>query len=173
MSDQYVGEIRFFPYMRGAPEGWLVCDGSTPAISSYEALAALLGTTYGGDGSTTFGLPDMRGRVPIGVGPSNPLGAQVGQETVTLNTQQLPVHNHFIEANVTAGSTSNPSGAIYAASADTNYPFYFAPATPTNVAMNPTMVGAVGGGGPHDNCAPTMPIVVCIAWDGVWPPQNN
>lgn len=173
MSDQFIGEIRLFPYFRGAPSGWLACDGSTQPITNYEALASLLGTTYGGDGSSTFGLPDLRGRVPIGAGPGNPLGSTTGTETVTLMTSQLPSHNHVIEASTAAATQTDPSGQVYANGTTSGISPYAVPASPGSVAMASTMVGFAGQGLPHDNCAPTLPVVACIAWDGVWPVNPN
>lgn len=169
MADQYVGEIRYFPYLRGAPEGWIVCDGSEQQIASYEALAALLGQTYGGDGSSTFGLPDLRGRVPVGAAPNLPLGSTTGVETVALNGQQLPVHNHFIEASTAAGTMTSPAGMVYAAGPGSGDAFYDVPTSPGTTAMAEAMVGPAGQGLPHENCGPTLPILPCIAWDGVWP----
>lgn len=172
MSEQYVGEIRYFPYLRGAPSGWLICDGSTPTIQQYQMLAALLGTTYGGDGSTTFGLPDLRGRVPIGAGAGTPIGQAQGSETVQLNTTHLPPHQHFIDASTQPANSNDPTGRVFATAAS-GTALYMVPDTPSPVGMANTMVGPTGQGLPHDNCAPTLPIVACIAWDGYWPQQNN
>ncbi len=172
MSDQYIGEIRYFPYLRGAPSGWLACDGSLQNISQYDMLYAVIGTTYGGDGSTQFALPDLRGRVPIGVGGSYPIGRLVGTETVTLNTQQLPAHDHYVEASTNAGKTDDPAGMVYAAGPP-DVAFYDTPGTATPITMGSGMVGATGQGLPHDNCAPTLPIVACIAWNGVYPSPND
>lgn len=172
MSDQYIGEIRFFPYVRGAPSGWLACDGSLQAIAQYEGLAALLGTTYGGDGQSQFALPDLRGRVPIGAGAGYPLGAQTGTETVTLGSHQMPPHNHFVETSATLGTTNDPTGMVLAGGPPA-VTFYDVPGASAMVAMATGMVGIAGQGLPHDNCAPTLPIVACICFAGVWPPNSN
>lgn len=172
MSDQYIGEIRYFPYMRGAPSGWLQCDGSLQSIADYQALAAVLGTTYGGDGSSQFGLPDLRGRVPIGNGGTYPLGQAVGTETASLNVQNLPAHGHFIEASTLPGSTNDPTGMVYA-SAPAGVALYTVPAGAAPVQMGVTAIGSSGQGLPHENCAPTMPILACIAWDGIYPTPAN
>jgi microcystin-dependent protein len=172
MSEQYIGEIRLFPYNRGAPEGWFACDGTLVSISEYDALYSLIGTTYGGNGVTTFGLPDLRGRVPLGsgtlVGSPNIVGQVVGQETVTLTTLQMPVHGHPVMASTNVGTVADPTGQVFAAG-PAGAQFYTAPATPVPVAMASNMLGVAGGSQPHDNCAPTLAIQACIAWNGIYP----
>lgn len=174
MSEQYVGEIRLFPYSRGAPQGWFPCDGRVVSISEYQALFALIGTTYGGDGQSTFGLPDLRGRVPLGsgtlAGSANVVGQTVGQETVTLTTQQLPAHSHPVMASTTTGTNTVPTGQVFAAG-PAGAQFYAAPAAPVPVAMANNMAGLAGGSQPHNNCAPTLAIQACIAWNGIFPQQ--
>lgn len=172
MSEQFVGEIRFFPYNRGAPSGWLMCDGSTQNIRDYQILFQLLGTTYGGDGQNNFGLPDLRGRVPIATSPNYPLGDKQGSEKVALTVTQLPQHNHFIEASTSAATATDPSGMVFAAGA-AGADFYAAPTTAGTRAMAGAMVGMTGQGLQHENCAPTLPIHACIAWQGIYPPRND
>jgi microcystin-dependent protein len=175
MSDQYVGEIRWFPYGRGAPQNWLVCDGSLQPINEYEPLYVLIGTTYGGDGQTTFGLPDLRGRTPVhqGTGPGLPsytLGQMAGTEQVTLTTPQLPVHNHVFQATTAAASSTSPS-QLYPAALSGDAAMYAASAGGT--ALNPTgqMFGVTGQGQPHENCAPSLAILACICTAGQFPPR--
>ena len=171
MSEQFVGEIRFFPYNRGAPSGWLMCDGSMQNIRDYQILFQLLGTTYGGDGQNNFGLPDLRGRVPIATAPNYPLGDKQGSEKIALTVQQLPQHNHFIEASPATATAVGPAGMVFAAGDGAS--FYTEPTTPGSIAMATTMIGGAGQGLPHENCAPTLPINACIAWQGVYPPRND
>ena len=173
MSECYVGEIRLFPYGRGAPDGWFACDGGLKPIVGNEALFYLIGTTYGGDGQSTFAVPDLRGRVPIGMGvmpggSSNVVGQVVGQEAVTLSTLQMPAHGHALMASTTVGTSAGPAGQVFAAG-PAGAQFYSAPATPVPVAMATNMVGPAGGNQPHNNCAPTLAIQACIAWQGVFP----
>lgn len=171
MSDQYLGEIRMFSG-NYAPQGWHLCDGSTLPINENEALYSLIGVTYGGDGRTTFGLPDMRGRVPIHMSASNPsipLGQKAGVEKVTLLQTQLPAHTHLANANnVATDTTSNsPSNHFWGVSAGiTNYNDQ----TP-NTTMSPTSISPVGGNQSHDNMMPSMAISFIIALQGNYPSQ--
>jgi len=176
MSDQFVGEIRMFggDY---APLGWALCDGSTISISGNEALYSLLGTTYGGDGVTTFKLPDLRGRVPIHQAAGNlpilgsvnyPLGAMGGVETVTLTSNQMPAHTHVPSANTNNGTVSNPTNAFWASNSDTSV---YSNATP-NALMNPAEVGPAGGNMPHNNMMPFVTLNFIIALEGNYPMQN-
>jgi microcystin-dependent protein len=179
MTQPYIGEIRLFPYNRGAPRNWHLCDGTLLAISQYDTLFTLLGTTYGGDGQTTFGLPDLRGRIPIhegtGVGLSTyALGQMAGTEAVTLTSLQMPQHNHFVVASTAAGTSASPTGNIPATLA--NEPFYVDMSTGggggTPYLLPPTTIGMSGGNLPHENTAPTLTLNYCIALFGIWPSQN-
>lgn len=176
MSDPYIGEIRLFPYGRGAPSNWQLCDGSLLPISEYETLYTLLGTTYGGDGQNSFGVPDLRGRVPIhqgqGRGLSNyVLGQMSGTETVTLTTMQMPVHTHIAIASAGAGTSATAAGNLLATVA--GEPFYVDMDTGGTIYPLPTnSVAPSGGNQGHDNTAPTLPLNYCIAFNGVWPSQN-
>jgi microcystin-dependent protein len=156
------------------PDGWLACDGSLVAISQYEVLYALLGTTYGGDGVNTFGLPDMRGRLPVGQGQGPGLGSYVwgqksGTETVTLTTTQLPTHNHICVATTDTGTSATPGpGAVLGGIApDTMY-------TPditglTGYSLATSAVGNQGGSQPHNNLMPTLSVPFYIAYSGIYP----
>jgi len=176
MSDPYIGEIRILPYPRGAPNGWQKCDGTLLSISEYETLYVLLGTTYGGNGVTTFGVPDLRGAVPIhqghGAGLSSyVLGQKGGAETVTLTLSQMAQHTHSVMASGTAASSANPTGAVTAALA--SEPFYASVASGTTTTNFPTnTISAAGGNQPHANIAPTLAVNYCIATAGIFPSQQ-
>ena len=176
MSQPYLGEIRLFPYPRGAPRDWHLCDGTLLSIAQYDALYTLLGTTYGGDGQSTFGLPDLRGRIPIhqGTGPglsTYALGQMAGTETVTLTKNQMPAHNHFLLASIAAGNSSSPTGNVTATVP--GEPLYVDMADGgTAYALPPTTLGMAGNNLPHENCAPTLTMNYCMALYGIWPSQN-
>ncbi|MFC4306966.1 phage tail protein [Cohnella boryungensis] len=169
MSDQYVGEIRMFAGAY-APEGWALCDGQILNIKEYQILYTVLGTTYGGDGKTTFALPDLRGRLPIHISHPYPLGASGGTETVTLLTSQLPVHTHLPLAstlpNTDATAKDSPEGAFWGNTKGiTNYL-----ENPTlNAAMNSAAVSSVGGNMAHENLMPYMVISFIISTQGIFP----
>lgn len=170
MSDPFIAEIRAFPY-NFSPRGWLPCDGQLLPIAQNTALFSLLGTTYGGDGRTNFGLPDLRGRFPMGAGQGpglspRELGEQVGAETVTLTTAQIPVHNHGLRGTSSA-TTSNPSGAALANVA-TNGLVY---RTPGTLARSGSSLAITGGSQPHENRQPALALTFCIATVGIFPPR--
>lgn len=173
MSSPYVGEIRMFAGSF-APAGWAFCNGQLMAISENDTLFTLIGTTYGGDGQSTFGLPDLQGRVPIhaGQGPgitqNYQLGEKAGVESVTLGIQQIPVHNHALVASAAAGSSSSPANNVLAAS---NTVSMYKAGTP-NAPMNAAMIGTAGGSQPHDNFQPYLCVSFIISLFGVFPNQN-
>lgn len=174
MSDPYTGEIRWFPYMRGAPSGWLACDGSLQQVGSYEYLFSVLGTAYGGDGSNTFGLPDLRGRAPVHQGSgtglsSRTLGQTGGSETVTLQTSQIPSHTHSLTASNATVTSASPSGTMLG-SLDGGITMYLDDQTDaTALNPNPLMFGSTGSGAAHENCAPSLPLLACICVAGQYP----
>jgi len=176
MSEWYVGEIRILPYVRGAPSGWQICDGSLLSISNFEVLYQLLGTTYGGDGQTTFGVPDLRGRVPVhqgngrGLTPRSP-GQLSGDDAVTLTSQQMASHAHFLLASTDAGTSAAPAKFVLAALPSGGTEQFYAPTLEgATIAPFPTStVAPAGGNQPHDNTAPTMTLQYCIATVGVYP----
>ncbi len=174
MSEPFVGEIRMFAG-NFAPRSWAFCDGQLLAISQNNALFSLLGTMYGGDGRTTFGLPDMRGRLPIhtggGAGPglsNRALGSKGGNETATINTNQLPTHTHSYEATTTAGSQSNPSGQVVANNAGVKLFIE----DPPGVSMANTALTSVGGSQNHTNLMPSLCVTFIIALFGIFPSRN-
>ncbi len=181
MSSPFLGQVKMVGF-NFTPRGYLSCDGSLQSIANNDALFALIGTTYGGDGQTTFGLPDLRGRMPIhrGQGPGlSPyaMGQAGGTEQVTLTTPQLPSHTHSLTQTVSsrcqsgAGNTKVPTGNCYAASSSgENY------ATVSNAAMGVipfnTNVSAFGGGLPHENMQPFLCVNFIIASEGIFPSRN-
>lgn len=177
MSTPFIGEIRMFSFgTRGAPNGWQACDGSLLPISQFDALFALIGTTYGGDGQTTFAVPDLRGRVPVhqGTGPglSNyVIGQRAGTETVTVLPTQMPAHTHTFVATTSAASTGTPGTGVQpgAVSGQTMYATTTTGATPFNASAQ-TLTTA-GGSQPHQNCMPTLTVQFCIATQGIFPSQ--
>jgi len=171
MSDQYVGEIRMFAGTY-APQGWAMCDGQILQISENEILFSLLGTTYGGDGRTTFGVPDMRGRVPISMGTGGGgnyvMGQKAGTETVTLLESQLPAHVHLPAAQSGAGDQALPTNNVWASKRVFDQP---AAGTPL-VAMSSAAISSTGGSQPHDNVMPYMVLTFIIATVGMYPSQG-
>ena len=177
MSTPYIGEIRMFGFgTRGAPNGWQACDGSLLAISEYDALFALIGTTYGGDGQTTFGVPDLRGRLPIhqgqGPGLSNyVIGQKAGTETVTLLPTQMPAHTHTAIATSAASTSLTPGNTLLpgAVSGDVFYATDLTGATA--ISMSAQSTSQSGGSQPHENRMPTLTVQYCIAAFGIFPSQ--
>ncbi len=172
MSEPFVGEIRMFAG-NFAPRGWAFCDGQLLATSQNEALFSLLGTIYGGDGRTTFGLPDLRGRIPLhaGTGPGlseRKLGSKGGGETETLTTNQLASHTHDWNANTAVGDTAAPAGKVTAQSAAPR--IYREVDQSQNLAS--TTIADAGGNQPHNNLMPTLCIHFIIALFGIYPSRN-
>lgn len=178
--EAYIGQIILFAG-NYAPEGWLLCNGQTLAVADYQPLFVLIGTAYGGDGMTTFKLPDLRGRVPIGLGAATAhssarvLGQVVGEEAVTLTAAQMPVHTHALEATTAAATTNVPTGNLLAAVPAGNV-FYLDPPNPvpTGVTIQtlPLAPGAVGqafGSGPHNNIMPSLVLNYIICTSGIFP----
>lgn len=164
MAQPYVGEIRMFAG-NFAPAGWMFCEGQLIPISENETLFQLIGTTYGGDGQSTFALPDLRGRVPVHQGNGFVLAETGGAEEVTLTTQQIPAHTHPLLASTSVGAAASPVGNVLAASGSSNV---YRPA-PTAVAMSAQSVGATGGSQPHTNMQPYLCISHIISLFGIFP----
>ncbi|MFO0909470.1 MAG: tail fiber protein [Isosphaeraceae bacterium] len=167
--DPYIGEIALVGFSF-APIGWALCNGQLLPIDQYDALFALIGTTYGGNGTTNFAVPDLRGRVPIHIGQSSGLsnyvlGQKVGVESVTLGLINLPAHSHTLSAVGGVGSTSSPVGAIWAASS-TGDPIYQT-ATPNRTLG--TALQSTGGGAAHSNRQPYLGLNYIIALEGIFP----
>ena len=168
MSNQYVGEIRMFGG-NFAPAGWFMCDGSLQPIAEFETLFNLIGTTYGGDGQTTFALPNLQGRVPVHQGGGLPLAEAAGTETVTLTSGQLPLHSHAFFCSSSPGAQRNPTGNVPAAiPAGSAYV-----QDPATAALAPqSLQAAPGGGQPHDNMQPYQCVSFIISLFGVFPTQT-
>ncbi|PZF74453.1 phage tail protein [Taibaiella soli] len=177
MDNVYVGEIRIFS-MGFAPKGWALCNGQLLSIQQNQALFSLLGTTYGGNGTTTFQLPDMRGRVALNSGRAQSgtiynLGENAGTENVTLQINNLPMHNHVVAAITTPGTIGNPVGGFFANSQDATFngvPVYVP--SGQNVIMNPGAITNTGGNQPHNNMQPSLVTNFCIALQGVYPSRS-
>lgn len=172
MSEPFVGEIRMFAG-NFAPRGWAFCDGQLLAVSQNDALFSLLGTIYGGDGRTTFGLPDCRGRIPIhaGHGPGlseRRLGAKGGAEKVTLTVNQLPSHGHPMQASSEAATTANPQGEVLAETLTDRV--YRPDSADTNMASS--SVTNTGGSRSHTNEMPYLCVHFIIALVGIYPSRH-
>jgi microcystin-dependent protein len=173
MGSQFLGEIRMFAG-DFAPVGWALCNGQLLPIAPNEALFQLIGTTYGGDGETTFALPDLRGRLPVsqgqGPGLSNYTLAELGgTETVTLTPAQMPAHSHLPRARAGAGTSDVPATRVWAAPSEPSAKIYTGGAP--DAGMNPAVIKSSGGGLPHDNMPPFLAIHFIIALEGIFPPQ--
>jgi microcystin-dependent protein len=173
MTDQFVAEIRIFPF-NFAPLGWAMCNGQLLPISQNTALFSLLGTTYGGDGKSTFGLPDLQGNAPMhpgqGAGLSlHDLGEVGGSSTVTLLESEIPVHTHTLMASASPGNRTAPQGnSIARASGATPY----APAGGQTVLLAGQALAPAGGDQPHNNMQPYLTLNFCIALQGIFPPRS-
>ncbi|MBB5066004.1 phage tail protein [Granulicella mallensis] len=166
MAQSYVGEIRAVGF-NFAPVGWLVCDGSLLSISEYEVLFILIGTTYGGDGVQTFGLPDLRGRTPVHQGAGFVIGQLAGTENVTVTMQTMAAHRHSIAAQNGDGNTGSPSGAVFATSTVDQY----GPVA-NGTAASGAILTQTGSSLPHDNLQPYLCVNYIISLFGVFPSQN-
>lgn len=176
MSNPFIGEIRMFGG-NFAPQGWAFCNGALMAISENDTLFTLIGTTYGGDGQSTFALPDLQGRLPVhqgqGPGLSNyVIGQAGGVETVTLTTNQIPNHNHgFIASASTASTTTAQNQTLAQPSTIDLYRPATSPSTPPNATLNAAAVVGAGGSQPHDNVQPFQCISFIISLFGIFPSQ--
>lgn len=171
MSEPFVGEIRMFAG-NFAPSGWAFCDGQLLAVSQNDALFSLFGTIYGGDGETTFGLPDLRGRIPIhaGHGPGlspRSLGSKAGTERETLTLNQMPLHSHPLQASSDPATSPNPQGNVLSESVvDRIY-------HPTpNSSLSPTAATSAGGSNSHTNLMPFLCIHFIVALFGIYPSEH-
>jgi microcystin-dependent protein len=172
MGEPFVGEIRMFAG-NFPPSGWAFCNGQTMPISENETLFNLIGTTYGGDGQETFNLPDLQGRVPMHAGTGKDgitytLGEKAGTESVTLTTQQIPVHNHAFVASQAIAGQANASGNVNAQSASIDW---YIEDTPS-VNMSANSITSAGGSQPHENLQPYLVIDFILSLFGVFPSQN-
>lgn len=165
MAEPFLGEIRMMSFAF-APGGWAHCNGQQLPVNQNQALFSLLGTRFGGNGTTTFGLPDMRGRVPLHFGDAAPVGTAGGSETVTLSVAQLPEHSHVVQATTAAAAAPVPNGALLATG-----PELYSGGSGT-VQLAGDMLGMTGGGQAHQNMQPYLTINFCIALQGIFPSRT-
>jgi len=171
MGQPYIGEIRLAGF-NFAPVGWAFCNGQSLPISEYDALFALIGTTYGGDGQTTFNLPNLQSRIPFHMGINSmgdnlTIGQISGTETVTLLTPQLPAHTHTLAANTGNGGQPSPAAGVWAGSTLDQYSTAAAPN-----AMSPNGITNSGGSLPHNNIPPILVVNFIISLFGIFPSQS-
>ena len=166
MADPFVAEIRIFPF-NFAPKGWAWCDGQLLPISQNTALFSLLGTTYGGDGKSTFALPDLRGRLPLHQGNGFALAEAAGVEQVTLTTQQIAVHSHPLLGTSAPASTNEPTNNVFATSGGSSV-LPYGTDQPTTT-LHPSTISPVGGSQPHTNFQPYLCVDFIISLFGIFP----
>jgi microcystin-dependent protein len=171
MGQPYVGEIRLVGF-NFAPVDWALCNGQSMPISEYEVLFTLIGTTYGGDGQTTFNLPNLQSRIPFHMGTNSMgdnmvIGGIAGSETVTVLTPQIPAHSHVLAANAANGGQPSPAAGVWAGSALNQY----STESPTN-SMNPNGITNTGGSQPHNNIPPILVVNFVISLFGIFPSQS-
>jgi microcystin-dependent protein len=163
MSEPFLGELKLMGF-NYAPKAWAQCNGQLLPINQNQALFSLLGTMYGGNGQTTFALPDLRGRAAVHVGAGVTQGQAAGAETNTVNIQQMPGHTHFVSASSSNGDGANPGALAGASNA------YSGPSNLTN--LQPSTISNVGGSQPHENRQPYLVLNWCIALQGIFPSRN-
>jgi len=169
MATPFLSEIRAMSF-NFAPKGWAQCNGQLLPINQNQALFALLGTTYGGDGRVNFALPNLQGQTPVHQGGSDSyvMGERVGAESVTLIETEMPAHNHPVSASsAQSGNEVSPQGNLWAATGHTAW----STATP-DTTLDPGSISMAGGGQPHNNMSPYLAVTFCIALQGIFPTQN-
>lgn len=165
MSEPFLGEIKIISW-NFPPKGWTFCNGQLLPINQNQALFSILGTTYGGDGRQTFGLPNLQGRTPFHVGNGIALGEMGGETTHTLNISELPAHNHVPVGSSDGATLSSPAGNLWAKQQTKPY-------DPNGgSSMNPACISAVGGNQPHENMSPYLVLNFVIALQGIFPSPN-
>ncbi len=164
MSEFFIGEIKIVSF-NFAPKSWALCNGQFLPIAQNQALFSLFGTMYGGNGQTTFALPDLRGRAPLHVGSAYVQGQAGGEETHTLTQNEMPTHMHFAGATTATGRAASPAGGVFAA-ARGHY------AESGDVVLNPAAVSSYGGSQPHENMPPYLVLNFIVAIQGIFPSRN-
>lgn len=175
MADPFVAEIRIFPF-NFAPKGWAFCNGQLLPLSQNTALFSLLGTTYGGDGKSTFALPNLQGSAPMfwGQGPGLSLydeGQMSGSDTITLLSSEMPIHNHNWGGSFNVGDVPNGQPTVVLTQASSGQP-YQTVSNANLTTMNPQTLAITGGSLPHNNMMPFLTVSFCIALQGVFPPRT-
>ena len=169
--DYYLGQIGTFGF-NFAPINWALCNGATLSIAQNTALFSLIGTTYGGNGQTTFELPNLQSRTPIGFGSQTSIGEMAGVENVTLLITELPAHNHQVQVNNGLAPGVQIQNSVFAGAKGGGVAVSgYAPVTP-NTTLNPQTIGYAGGSVPHPNIQPYLAINFCIATNGIYPARN-
>jgi microcystin-dependent protein len=166
MSEPFLGEIKIMSF-NFPPKGWALCNGQVLPINQNQALFALLGTTYGGDGRVNFALPNLQGRAPMHMGNGHTLGERGGETAHTLNISEVPAHTHTAMASSSTGNTPTAANDVLASPLNQTY----APLA-ASVAMDPATIGATGGSQAHQNMQPFLTLNFCIALQGIFPSQN-
>ena len=166
MSEPFLGEIRLFSF-GGVPRGWMRCDGQVLQINTHQALYSLVGATYGGNGVTTFALPDLRGRVPVHVGNGVTLGQKAGEEIHTLTINEMPAHNHVVNGGSESATLRAAAGNVWGASLKDTYE-----AAQPSTQMNMQALSTTGNSQPHQNMQPFSVVNYCIAITGIYPTRN-
>ena len=167
MSEPYLGEIKVVSF-NFAPRGWALCNGQTLPINQNQALFSLLGTTYGGNGTTTFQLPNLQGTFPVHFGDGFSQGQSGGQASHTLTVGEIPAHNHVPNCNRALGMVASPTGAVWATDNNGNSPY----STSTDSTMAPNAIGQTGGSQPHANLPPYLVLNFVIALLGIFPSRS-
>lgn len=164
--EPFLGEIQLFPY-EFAPKGWAFCEGQLLSVAQNQALFSLLGTYYGGNGSTTFALPDLRGRAPVHVGNSIQLGQKGGEEAHIVTVNEMPSHTHQAKSITETGGSLSPKDAVWAGNTSTD-----TYSSNINVLMNSSALSTTGGNQAHPNMQPYIVLNYCIALQGIYPTRN-
>lgn len=164
MAEPFLGEIRLMSF-NFAPKGWALCNGQSMPINQNQGLFSLLGTTYGGDGRTTFNLPNLQGRVPVHEGSGFTLGELGGEEAHTITQQEFPTHNHFLSV-VNSNASVGPAGNYFAAANALYQP------APPNTNLAPNSITSTGGSQPHQNMQPFLAVTFAIALQGIFPSRT-
>ena len=167
MATPFLGEIRIFSFPF-APKGWALANGQILQIAQNQALFSLLGVTYGGNGQTTFALPNLQGRVSLGFNGQHPQGQAAGEAAHALTVAEIPAHNHVPSANNARGTVPGPAGNYWAGDSNGNQTFGSAP----NVALSPSAISAAGASQPHPNLMPYLTVNFCIAVVGIFPSRT-
>ncbi|OBZ15961.1 MULTISPECIES: phage tail protein [Bacillales] len=167
MAESFIGDIRLFGF-GFTPKNWAACEGQLLPINQNQALFSILGTTYGGNGTTTFALPDLRGRAPVHIGNGINLGGKAGEAAHTLTYSEMPAHNHIAQGTEKTASEYSPIGHAWAVPGVNSGSY----ATTPNTTMSPNALSTAGGSQPHSNMQPYLAMNYCICTNGIFPSRN-